>query len=175
MPAPPTLSSLPTLAAGELTLRAAVAADADRFLVMLHEEGVAEWWGDNDLASITAELTGHYAIEVDGHLAGLLECHQEVEPMYPSVAFDIFLGTRFHGHGYGRTALRLAVDHFIELGHHRFTIDPAVDNGTAIRSYSAVGFQRVGVLRDAERAPSGEWRDSVLMDLLASDLTDPPA
>jgi aminoglycoside 6'-N-acetyltransferase len=171
----PTRSSLPTLTAGDLVLRAALASDAVPFLAMLHELPVSEWWGDNDLDSITEELDGHYAIEVAGEVAGLLECHQEVDPVYPSVAFDIFLGSRFHGRGYGRTALRLAIDHFIELGHHRFTIDPAVDNGAAIRSYSAVGFQRVGVLRDAERAPSGEWRDAVLMDLLASDLVDDPA
>lgn len=131
-----------------------------------------EWWGDNDLASITEEIEGACTIEIDGVVAGILECHEETEPMYPDVAFDIMLGSRWHGRGYGRRALRLAVDYFIDRGYHRFSIDPAVANEAAVRCYNAVGFQPVGVLRQAERAPSGDWRDSLLMDLLATDLTD---
>lgn len=95
--------------------------------------------------------------------------------MYPEVAFDIMLGTRWHGRGLGRRALRLAIDYFISRGHHRFTIDPALDNTAAVRCYSAVGFQRVGILRQAERVPGGapdEFRDALFMDLLASDLSD---
>lgn len=164
---------LPTLSSGSVVLRAATSADAPGLLAMLAEPAVATWWVDNDLASITDELAGQFAIEIDGTLAGLLECHQETEPYFPSVAFDIFIGTAFHGHRHGRTALRLAIDHFVQLGHHRFTIDPAVDNVPATRCYAAVGFRPVGILREAERGADGRWRDGLLMDLLARELPAP--
>ncbi|MDQ8043387.1 MAG: GNAT family protein [Solirubrobacteraceae bacterium] len=160
---------LPTLVDGAVALRAAVPADAPVLLDLLADPAVAEWWGTNTLASITDELHGHFAIEIGSELAGLLECHQETDDVYPSVAFDIFLGTAFQSRGHGRTSLRLAIDYFVDLGHHRFTIDPAVANEPAIRCYRAVGFQGVGILREAERAPTGEWRNALLMDLLARE------
>ena len=69
-----------------------------------------------------------------------------------------------------RGALGLAVSHFASLGHHRFTIDPAVANERAVRSYAAVGFGPVGVMRSYERGRDGTWHDNLLMDLLADQL-----
>lgn len=169
----PAAHDLATLSDGDLVLRPSRPADAATLLDLLLEPAVHAWWGDNDLESVTDEIVGAWTLEIAGAIAGLLECHEETEPMYPEVAFDIMLGTRWHGHGYGRRALRLAIDYFIDRGYHRFSIDPAAANEPAIRCYAAVGFQPVGILRRAERAPSGEWRDSLLMDLLASDLTTP--
>lgn len=51
------------------------------------------------------------------------------------------------------------------------TIDPAADNAAAVRCYTKVGFQPVGVLRRYWRDPTGAWRDGLLMDLLAEELT----
>ncbi len=61
-----------------------------------------------------------------------------------------------------------------ERGHHRCTIDPAADNTPAIRAYEKVGFRPVGVMRGYWRSPSGEWRDGLLMDLLAPELDRTP-
>ena len=58
-----------------------------------------------------------------------------------------------------------------ERGHHRLVIDPAVENERAIHAYEKVGFKRVGVLRRYEKDADGEWRDGLLMDLLAEELT----
>lgn len=171
----PTAYPLPTLTAPGLALRPAAPTDAAALLAMLAEPAVAEWWGENDEASIAEELAVAFTILIDDEIAGLLECHEETDATYPSVAFDIFLGTRFHGCGHARAALRLAIDHCISAGHHRFTIDPTVGNEPAIRAYTAVGFRPVGILRAAERSPRGDWRDSLLMDLLASDLDAPSA
>lgn len=168
----PAAHALATLTDGPLVLRPSRPTDAAPLLDLLLEPAVHEWWGDNDLDSVTDEIVGAWTIEVGGTVAGILECHEETEPMYLEVAFDIMLGTRWHGHGYGRRALRLAIDYFVGRGYHRFSIDPTVANVAAVRCYTAVGFQPVGILRQAERAPSGEWRDSLLMDLLASDLND---
>jgi len=90
-------------------------------------------------------------------------------PDYRHVSFDIALTTALHGRGYGREALRVVIRHFISRGHHRFTIDPAVDNDRAIRAYRAVGFGPVGVMRAYERAGDGTWHDNLLMDLLAAE------
>jgi aminoglycoside 6'-N-acetyltransferase len=79
------------------------------------------------------------------------------------------VGHRAHGRGHGRRALRLAIEHFVAKGHHRFTIDPDVENERAIRSYAAVGFKPVGVLRAYGRNPAGGWKGGVLMDLVVPD------
>lgn len=163
---------LPTLSAGALTLRPSDPTDIEPLLVMLAHPEVAEWWGDNTASSLAEEIAGQFTITVDGETAGILLAHKETDPTYPSVAFDIMLGVRFHGHGHGRRALRLAIDHYVARGHHRFTIDPSVGNTAALQCYSAVGFQPVGILRESERAPSGGWRDAILMDLLARELPE---
>jgi aminoglycoside 6'-N-acetyltransferase len=51
-----------------------------------------------------------------------------------------------------------------ERGHHRLTIDPALDNVAAVRAYEKAGFQRVGVMKLAERSPEGRWRDALFME-----------
>ena len=163
--------ALPSLQGERLLLRAAQADDADALAEILVEPEVARWWGHNDLDSVRGELRAQpsFVIVIDDAVAGWLQVHEENEPDYPSVAFDIALTTALHGRGHGQEALRVAIGHFVERGHHRFTIDPAADNGRAIRSYASVGFKPVGVLRAYERAPDGTWRDGLLMDLLAAE------
>jgi aminoglycoside 6'-N-acetyltransferase len=99
-------------------------------------------------------------------VGGWLHVHEEAEPDWPNVAFDVLVSERLRGRGYGREALRTAIRHFVARGHHRFTIDPSVDNERAIRAYAAVGFRRVGVMRRYERGPDGRWRDGLLMELI---------
>jgi aminoglycoside 6'-N-acetyltransferase len=160
---------LPTLRGERLLLRPAGAEDVESLLEILTEPEVARWWGSYDIARVREELPGTYAIVIEDALAGWLHVHGERGEHFPSVALDILLGTKLHGRGHGREALKLAIDHFIKSGHHRFTIDPAVDNERAIRSYKALGFKGVGVMRAYERTPDGSWRDGLLMDLLASE------
>ena len=105
-------------------------------------------------------------IEVDGDFAGWIQYEEETYRWYPSVALDLSLTTRLHGKGYGRRALRLAIDHFAANGHHRFTIDPDPHNERAVRSYTAAGFEPVGVMRAYELNPDGGWNDGLLMDLV---------
>lgn len=164
--------ALPSLEGERLLLRPAQAEDADVLADILAEPEVARWWGHNDLDSVREELRAQpsFVIVIEDAVAGWLQVHEESEPDYPSVAFDIALTTALHGRGHGQEALRLAIGHFIERGHHRFSIDPAAANERAIRSYTRVGFKPVGVMRAYERAPDGTWRDGLLMDLLAAEL-----
>lgn len=163
---------LAVLRSERLTLRPATDDDVDALVALLAEPEVAAWWGRYDAERVREELacTPSLAIVVDGTVAGWLHVNEEADPQYPSVWFDIGVTTRLRGQGYGREALRLAIRHQIARGHHRFVIDPATENERAIRSYAAVGFRPVGIMRRYERAPDGRWRDGLLMDLLAEDL-----
>jgi aminoglycoside 6'-N-acetyltransferase len=119
---------------------------------------------------VREEVAHSFVVEVDGAVAGWLLFEENTDPHYQTVGLDISLSTALHGHGHGRVALRLAIDHFVARGHHRFTIDPSLENERAIRCYTAVGFQPVGVMRAYERTGDGPWHDNLLMDLLAAEL-----
>jgi aminoglycoside 6'-N-acetyltransferase len=166
-----------TVIRGErVVLRPAGEGDLEAIVAMLAEPEVARWWGDYDAERVRREHLDDdesetYAIEVDGEFAGVLLIYEEPEPEYRHAALDISLRTALHDRAVGREALGAAIDHLTsERGHHRFTIDPSADNARAIRCYSAVGFRPVGTLRRYWRAPDGEWRDGLLMDLLTEDL-----
>jgi aminoglycoside 6'-N-acetyltransferase len=142
---------------------------------MLRDPEVAPWWGNCDADRLRADLdhpdSAMFAVELEGEVIGVLEITEELEPDYRHAALDISLRSDHHGRGLGQETLRVAIQHLIEeRGHHRFTIDPSVENERAIRCYTAVGFRPVGVMRRHERAPDGRWRDGLLMDLLAEEL-----
>jgi aminoglycoside 6'-N-acetyltransferase len=149
--------------------------DAGRLEAILREPEVSRWWGAHDAKRIQEELIEPedvvvYAIEVEGELVGAIQYGEEADPDYRHANLDIFLGTDRHGQGLGSEAIRVLARHlFDERGHHRLTIDPAADNERAIRAYERVGFRRVGVMREYERAGDGTWHDGLLMDLLASE------
>lgn len=153
------------LSDGDLTLRAPRETDDEALARLVAEPDVAFRWVDGEI-----ERDHGWVVEVDGRFAGWIQYGEETDPYYRSVGLDIALTTSLHGGGYGRRALRLAIDHFAGRGHHRFTIDPDADNERAIRCYTAVGFKPVGVLREYTFGPDGNPRDGLLMDLLASEL-----
>ena len=162
------------LAGAGLRLRPYDPADLQELVRLVNHPEVATWWGPHDEAKLGAELSDDdlevWTIVVDGRPAGVVEVTEETDPGYRHVALDVFLSADLHGRGLGAEALRTVLRHlFADRGHHRATIDPAVENVRAIRSYEKVGFRRVGIMRAAERAPDGRWRDSLMMDLLAAD------
>lgn len=165
------MDDLPVLRSERLTLRPACADDAGALAEILCDPDVRAWWGRYDAARVRSDLAEvrSYAIEVDGTVGGWLHVHEEADPDWPSVAFDVVVGQRLRGRGYGREALRTAIRHFAARGHHRFTLDPAVENERAIRAYEALGFRRVGVMRRYERGPDGRWRDGLLMELIVEE------
>jgi aminoglycoside 6'-N-acetyltransferase len=166
----------PELRGERVLLRRVRAADADRLLEILREPEVARWWGVHDTQRVRDELIEPedevaYAIESGGELVGAVIYSEEPTPEYRHAGLDIFLTTGRHGQGLGSEALRLLARYlFDERGHHRLTIDPAASNERAIRAYERVGFRPVGVMREYERGPDGEWRDGLLMDLLPAEL-----
>lgn len=168
----------PTLVGERVIVRPGRAEDVDALLAIRADPGVVYWWGAPEPRhEIEADLMGSsdaalLVIEVDAEVAGGIQYHEELDPMYRHAGIDIYLGTRWHGRSLGSEAIRLLAGFlFGQRGHHRLTIDPAAINARAIAAYAKVGFRPVGVMRQYERGQDGRWHDGLLMDLLRDELT----
>ena len=162
-----------------VTLRPLDPADAARLAEILRSPEVARWWTGYDRARVEAEFLVDepdvtvYGIVHGGRLIGLIQVTEEPTPDFRHASIDLFLDASAQGRGLGPDAIRAVAHHLIrDHGHHRLTIDPAVDNEPAIRAYAKVGFKPVGRMRQYQRFPDGTWRDALLMDLLANELQD---
>jgi aminoglycoside 6'-N-acetyltransferase len=156
-----------------LVLRPLASGDEEELLRIHRTPEVMRWWDEPaDGFPWDEPESVRLTIEVDGRVAGLIQYWEEPEPKYRHAGIDLFLDPALHGRGVGTEAVRRVARMLVdERGHHRITIDPAVDNAAAIRSYSKIGFKPVGVMRQAERdVGGGGWHDSLLMELLASEL-----
>jgi aminoglycoside 6'-N-acetyltransferase len=160
-----------------VVLRPVQAGDKVTLTEIFSDPEVARWWGDPAISvrdALNVEEGGsHFVIELDGETIGFIQSYEEDDPMYRHASLDISLGSPWLGKGLGRDALRTLAHYLIdERGHHRLTIDPAAHNTRAIKAYESVGFKPVGLMRQYERGPDGEWHDGLLMDMLANELRD---
>jgi len=157
-------------------LRPLAPADRERLVEILSDPTVQQWWDSRGPEHSADELLGDadvvpFAIDVGGEMIGSIQYHEVTDPEYRSAGIDVFLDALHQGRGYGTEALRILARWLLEVrGHHRLTIDPAADNGRAIRAYEKVGFRPVGVMRRYERRQDGSFHDGLLMDLLAGEL-----
>lgn len=147
--------------------------DADALVRIRKEPEIVRRWGTADIEEVNEGFVANdegFVVEVDGEVIGAIQYGEENDPMYRHASVDIFLATSWHGQGLGTEAIRVLAHHlFEERGHHRLTIDPAVDNVAAIRAYERAGFSRVGIMRSYERGPDGVWHDGLLMDMLREE------
>lgn len=152
-----------------------LADDDEAELRRIHETPeVVRWWGEPEEGfpwTDEPEST-RMVIEIDGAVVGLIQFCEETEPRYRHASIDLFLDPALHGRGFGEEAVRHVARLLVEeRGHHRITIDPAVENVAAIRAYEKVGFKLAGVMRQYERNVDGDgWHDGLLMELLATEL-----
>lgn len=157
-------------------LRPLTAADVPKVAAIQAQPGVSRRWGEPDEAELAGKAAGTddctaLTIELDRKVVGLIQYHEEENPMYRNAGIDLFLSEHVQGQGLGTDAVRTLALHLVrDRGHHRLVIDPAADNTAAIRAYEKVGFRPVGVMRRYERIGDGEWHDGLLMDLLADEL-----
>ena len=160
----------------QVELRPLRREDSPRLAEIGADPAVARWWPGLTEQHLVAKAEGRdgvesFAIEHKGAVVGMAQAWEETDPEYRHAGIDLFLDPRLHGRGLGRDAVRTLARWLVEeRGHHRITIDPALDNERAIRCYEAAGFKRVGVLRRYCRDPGGNWRDGLLLDLLAEEL-----
>ncbi len=166
-----------TLRGADVVLRPATPADVPELTRIRSTEEVLLRWrgGENIAAAVADDLaepgTETFVVEHDGTVVGAIQWTAEDEPDYEHAGIDIYLDPAVHGRGLGADAVRTLARHLlVGRGHHRLVIDPAADNGAAIRCYSKVGFKPVGIMRRYERGLDGEWHDGLLMDLLPEDL-----
>ena len=157
-------------------LRRGRGGDVDRLTQIRSEPEVSRWWGDFAPEEINEEFIDSecaYVIEFEGEVVGAIQFSEETDPMYRHAGIDIFLTCSRRGQGLGAEAIRVLARHLFEdRGHHRLTIDPAADNRVAIGVYERVGFRTVGVMRQYEQTPDGNWRDGLLMEMLKQDFTE---
>jgi aminoglycoside 6'-N-acetyltransferase len=152
---------------GEIVVLRPLRFDDAAALRAIHAEpAVAAWWGSMaDDFPFDEPESPRFTIWVDDEIAGLVQYGEEDEPDYRHAWIDIFVATAQHGRGVGTDAVKTIARYLVEQrGHHRITIDPTLDNAAAVRAYEKAGFERVGVLRLAERSPEGAWRDALLME-----------
>jgi aminoglycoside 6'-N-acetyltransferase len=152
-----------------VVLRPLERADAEALRAIHAEPEVSQWWGRMDDAFPFDEPKAtRFTIVAEQRPAGLIQFGEEDEADYRHAWIDLFLDPALRGRGLGTDAVKTLAGHLVrERGHHRLTIDPAADNAAAIRSYEKVGFRPVGVMRSAWRDPDGDWRDVLLMELVA--------
>jgi len=154
----------------QLVLRPIAPGDEGPLKRILATPEVAEWWGPEPpgFPFDDEPQSPRFAIVVDNEVAGLIQFTDEKEPDYRHAAIDLYLDPALHNRGLGTDAVCTLVRHLLsEHGHHRVTIDPAVENKAAVRAYEKAGFRPVGVMRLAERvAATGRWRDSLFMELV---------
>lgn len=138
------------------------------------EPEIMRWWGRFEPEELARDFVGAencFVVEVAGEVVGGIQYEEETEPMYRHAGIDLFLAQSHQGKGLGPEALRLLARYlFEERGHHRLTIDPAVENAAAVKAYERVGFRRVGVMRQYELGLDGTWHDGLLMDMLHGEL-----
>ena len=135
----------PLLVGDLVTVRPGSADHVDLLVAIVSEASVRSWWGEPEShTEIEAKLlrpddTVLLVLEVDGEVAGGIEYHEVDDPMYRHAGIDIYLGTRHQDAGRGTEAVALLVRFLIDgRGHHRVTIDLALANTRAIRSYEKV-------------------------------------
>lgn len=160
-----------------VTLRPLLDGDVVALAAIAREPDFSRWWPGLDEEALRAKVTGvdgvvPFAIVHAGEVAGFAQYYEEDDPEFRHAGIDLGLGGRWRDRGLGTDAVRTLAKHLVhERRHHRLVIDPAADNERAIRCYEKAGFRAVGVLREYQRAADGTWRDGLLMEALARELT----
>jgi aminoglycoside 6'-N-acetyltransferase len=161
--------SWPELEGERIRLRPPVSVDAEALLSILREPEVSNWWVGYTADRIREEILESgdaLVIDIRGECAGAIFLYPNADPEYLHVVIHLFLGAAWYGQRYGAEALSIVIAHLGSLGHHRFTLDPNINNAPAIRSYERLGFRRVGVLREYQLRPDGSHEDGLLMELI---------
>lgn len=153
-----------------VVLRRTVAQDAPELRRIRRQPAVEHWWDplEDDFPMGDEPDVDRLTVWRDGAVIGMAQFGQEPEPKYRSASIDLFLDEAHHGQGIGTEVVRLVLAHVVgTLGHHRVTIEAAVDNHRAIACYEKAGFRRIGVAHRSERDSDGRgWHDELLLEFV---------
>jgi aminoglycoside 6'-N-acetyltransferase len=129
----------------ELELRLSSSADVDRLQSWTQDPDVYKWWEGRPLerGEIEEKYTGRrlpeviaYIVEKDKEPIGFIQAWQEDGKQ----GLDMFLSSAAQGHGLGSTVANALAADLSERGWSNLTVDPAVENEKAIRSWARAGF-----------------------------------
>jgi aminoglycoside 6'-N-acetyltransferase len=138
----------PTLEAGELRVRPSTPDDLDLLAQWFAEPEIYRWWGGKPLHrdEVAAKYTGRrcprvesFIVELGDEAIGYLQYHLEG----PTTAgLDMMLVPAMRDQGLGPMAARLLIEHLLcDRGWRDITVDPARDNGRAVRAWEKAGFR----------------------------------
>ncbi|MPZ87239.1 MAG: GNAT family N-acetyltransferase [Nitriliruptorales bacterium] len=167
---------MPLLYGTTVTLRPVTAEDVGRLEEILRQPEVGHWLPHYEPGQAQREFAGTpgfgaFAIDVQAQLIGGAQYYEEPARDYRHATIDVFLDYAWHGKGLGADTVRTLARHLLyDKGHHRLSISLNAGNDKAVRTYQRVGFRPVGLMRQCERGPDGEWRDAMLLELLKRDL-----
>jgi RimJ/RimL family protein N-acetyltransferase len=115
---------------------------------------------------VLGEDSVNLVVTVDGDPAGTVVLF---DLSRHAAELAVWLLPEFQGEGYGREASGFLVGHGFEgLGLHRLRAKALRDNDASRRMLESLGFQEVGVARDAV-FQRGRYHDMVRYDLLADE------
>jgi ribosomal-protein-alanine N-acetyltransferase len=176
-------SGLPTLSAGNVTLRELSAADAPSLMALLSTEEVARFivpppatiegferlvaWSHRKRSEGTFVC---FAIVPDGIDAavGIIQVRQ-LDPGFGTAEWGFAIGSPFWGSGIFPQAASLVIDFaFDTLGVHRLEARACVANGRGNGALRKLGAVQEGVLRRS-LLRNGEYLDQILWTILAED------
>jgi len=164
------VSVAPELHGPTVVLRETAPQDAPELRRIRRQREVEQWWDplEDDFPMGDEPDVDRLTVWRDEAIVGMVQVGQEPEPKYRSASIDLFLDAAHHGQGIGTEVVRLVLAHVVQtLGHHRVTIEAAVDNHRAIACYEKAGFRRIGVAHRSERDSDGRgWHDELLMEFV---------
>lgn len=97
----------------------------------------------------------------DGRIVGSVGLHGAEPPGVWSLGMWVLAGER--GRGIGRRLIEFVFEQAEDHAIRKIELEVFVDNEAALALYSAVGFEREGVLRDHYEREDGTLRSAILM------------
>ncbi|WP_432519664.1 GNAT family N-acetyltransferase [Kineococcus sp. SYSU DK006] len=146
-----------------LRLRLSGPADAETITAWLSQEQVHRWWGGAPVAleEVRAKYTGArlpgvvvHVIETAAGPVGLIQAWHE----RGRCGLDMFLAAGAQGRGLGPVVARALAEELTARGWRELTVDPAVDDGRAVRAWQRAGFVPTG-----ERGVDGGQETEVMV------------
>jgi L-amino acid N-acyltransferase YncA len=92
--------------------------------------------------------------------------------VYSGVAWEsVYVAAGARGQGVGRALLEAVIGASEAAGFWTLLAGVMAENRASLRLHESVGFRRVGVQRALGRDPSGRWRDVVLLERRAPEIS----
>lgn len=137
------------------------------------EETTAIWTGVTMTVDEAAAWVGEHiaagsmlVAELDGEVAGYacMARWRPKEGYRHSLENSVYVAPDHQGRGLGRALMVALIEHARAAGAHRMYADIEAGNTASIRLHESLGFERVGLLREAG-TKFGRWLDLAILEL----------